>query len=192
MKKLLLLVSFCAVVLVLSKMSFAQEAIVDPTAPCPCANCATGMPHATPFAYPQQRQFGSRLTALIGRRPAAPQMLPHDAPMMPVADVAAPGPLPYPYGVSDLRPRAVRRVARLTPQPPQPVPTPYPVAVMPPVAPPVEVAPGAYAPGPIAQTGLRNTSIQRSGSVVPVINFLSIIRTPYQHGGFYPLPPAQY
>ena len=183
MKKLLLLVSCCAMVLVLSKMSFAQEAAVEAAAPCPCVNCGVDAPLVAPFAYPPQRQFGNRLTALMARRSVAPQMLPPVAPGPEC--VAAHGPLPYPYGVSDLRPRAVRRVARLTPQPvPQPVP--YPVAVVPPVAPPVDMTPGAYAPGPIAQTGLRNTSIQRSGSVVPVINFLSIIRAPRE--GFYPLP----
>ena len=188
MKKLLLLVSFCAMVLVLSNVSFAQDAAVDPAAPCPCANCEAATPFAAPFAYPPQK-LGSRLsTALMARRAVAPQMLP---PVAPVADCPAAGPIPYPYGVSDLRPRAVRRVARLTPQP-QPFPAPYPVAVMPPAAPPAEVTPGAFAPGAVAQTGLRNANIQRSGSIVPVVNFLSIIRTPYQHGGYYPLPGQPY
>ena len=193
MKKLLLLVSCCAAVFILSQVSFAQEAVIEPVVPCTCVNCeGAPSPFAAPFAYPPQRQFGNRLAAAMARRSIAPQMLPPAAPIAPVADCsAAPGPIPYPYGVSDLRPRSVRRVARLTPHP-QPVPAPYPVAVMPPVAPApiIDLTPGAYAPGPIAQTGLRNMSVQRSGSIVPVINFLSVVRAP--RDGYYSLPGAPF
>ena len=193
MKKLLLLVSCCAVVLILSQVSFAQEAAVETATPCPCVGCGAVTPFATPFAYPPQRQFGGRLAGLIGKRSFAPQML--SAP----ASTEGPVALPYPYGISDLRPRAVRRVARLTPQP-QPYPVPYPVAVVPPAASAQPTAtdtatgsgaPSTFAPGPIVQTGaLKNISVQRSGYTAPVINFLSVVRGG-AHPAYYPHYPVQ-
>ena len=175
MKKLLLLVSCCVVILVLSKMSFAQEVSAAPAATCPCVHC-TASQFASPFAYPPQRPFGGRFAGLASRRAFAPQMLP--------APTAGEGPaaLPYPYGISDLRPSAVRRAALLTPQP-QPYPVPHHVAVVPPAsARPTTTdggtgagGPATFAPGPFAQNG-KNISIQRSGYTAPVVNFMSVVR----------------
>lgn len=184
MKKFLILVSCFAVVLILSKVSFAQEEVVaEPAAPCACCYCTTS---ALPFAYPPypaQRGFGNKFAA---RRSLPPQVLPQ---VEPVA-------FPYPYGVSDLKPLAVRRAARLAPQP-----QPYPVAVPVPAAlpgPPAPVAPLAYAPapssmnthGPVGQTGQKNALFQRSGAPMS-INFLSLVRAPrdpYAGYSFYPAP----
>ena len=191
MKKLLFVVSCFVVLLVLSKMSFAQEVVVDPAAPCPCAICASASPFAGSFA-PPQRLFGGRLAGLVGKRAFAPQMMPAAPP------IEGPVALPYPYGIMDLKPRAVRRVARLTPKP-QPYPVPYPVAVMPqtseyagPQIPSYDGNGGpfsVYAPGPVAQTGLRNHSSQRSSYTAPVINFLSFVKGPQP--GYFPYHPQQ-
>ena len=199
----MILVSCFALLLVLSKASFAQDFddVDDPAPACSCCYCmAMGAPAPMPFAYPPcpaaPRHFGSRLAALVGRHtlpfgtpypgmPMSPALAPYPAyPATPVGPVAA----PYPYGVTDLKYRAVRRAARLAP-PPQPYPVPVPMAVAPPQVLPAP-APEGYAPGaaPVVQTGRRN--LQRYGDA-PVINFMSIVRTqqPYP---YYPYPmPVQ-
>jgi hypothetical protein len=42
--------------------------------------------------------------------------------------------------------------------------------------------------GPVEQAGKRNISLQRSGTTGPVINFLSIVRTPNNPYVGYPAP----
>ena len=166
MKKLLLLVSCFAVILILSKVSFAEEAVAADAATCPCEVSSSALPFAYP-PYPFHRGFDGRFVA---RRFAAPQALPLPEPLESPAAAA----FPYPYGISDLKSRAVRRAARLTPKP-QPYPVAVPVAVAPPVAT-ADSDVGAYAPGPVSQWGKKNYSVQRSGA--PVINFLSVVRGP--------------
>ena len=187
MKKFLLLVSCFVVLLILSKVSFSQEAATEPLAPCPCVHCG-GVQAAMPFAYPPYpapRTFGSRLAGLAAKR-----AMPFGQP--PVAFEGLPS--QYQYSVMDLKPRAVRRIARMTPQP-----QPYPVPVMvpgPPVGPvqPVAVTDAtSYSHGPVTQTGQRNTLLQRSGGggISPVINFLSIVRAPREpYAGYYPPYPT--
>jgi len=195
MKKLLLLASCFAVTLILSQVSFSQEALSPlppPTeatdefaTPCPCAQC-TGNPSMVPFGYPPYpapKVFGSRLAAFGERR--AMRSMPLAAPALAADPVA----LPYPFSVSDLKPRAIRRAARLAPQP-----QPYPVPVAAPIPHPVPhaVVPAGmpvYPQGPAAQVGQKNTLLQRTGTSGPVINFLSIVRAPRDpYAGYYPYP----
>jgi hypothetical protein len=179
MKKMLLLVSCVAVLLIFSNVSFAQEAAVVGSDAYPCV----AEPAAFPFAFPPHRPFGSRLAALADRRVARAQVMmpyPGDPTVMPVA---------YPYGLADLKPRSVRRVAKLTapPKPPRAVFRPYPM-VIPAAAAGASEAGGAgltYAPGPVGQTGFRNVLNQKSNSSSHVINFLSVVRAPRD---YYPLP----
>jgi len=194
MKKSLILVSCFVVTLILSPVSFAQEEAAAPFAP------------TLPYTYmaPAPKLFGGKFAALAGKRLRAPLVLPVAAadPACAADASVAPVALPYPYGISDVKRSAVRRVARLTQPKYVPYPVPVPYAVTPPVAgEPVEgVAAGAgpgsssiFAPGPIAQTGRVNYSSQRSGG--PVINLMSIVRqprTPFDPPYGYPLPlPAQ-
>jgi len=192
MKKLLVSVSCIAVILIASHVSFAQEGLVDPVAadvPCACS-AAQIVPPPAPLAYPPYCPAPTRVFG-IGYRRAA-RALPA------VAPVGAPAGLPYPFSVADLKPRSVRRAARLAAlaaAPPCPMPVPVPVAAPAPMvvggAPPMIAPPDgstAYGYGPIGQTGKRNISLQRSGTTGPVINFLSIVRTmPNPYVG-YPAP----
>jgi hypothetical protein len=172
------------VILILSQVSFAQEAAPEPGV------------SAVPFTYmaPAQKLFGGKFSAIVGKRLRAPQMLPV---AVPGDAVAAPVALPYPYGISDLRPSAVRRVARLTQPQIKYVPYPVPVAVAPPAgADPAAAAGGVpggsaiYAPGPVAQTGQKNFLTQRSGG--PVINLMSIVRLPRSsYDPYVSYPPYQ-
>ena len=192
MKKLMILVSCVALLLVLSKANFAQEVDVEDFPPaCSCCYCAAA-PAPLPFAYPPcpaPKHFGSRLAAIAAKR-TLPFGTPYPGmPVSPVSPIAAPypvapmgpvaAPYPYPFGVADLKLRAVRRAARLAPRP-QPYPVPVPVAVAAPPALPVPEA-----PAPVVQTGRRN--IQRNGDA-PVINFMSIVRTQQPFPGYYPYP----
>jgi hypothetical protein len=190
MKKLMILVSCFALIFVLSNVSFAQDAdVAEPAAPCSCSQCqCAAAPSALPFAYPPcpcppyHKAFGTRLATLVARRHALPFAAPY--PEVAMGPVTAPV-APYPYGISDLKPRAIRRAARLAPRP-QPYPVPVPVAV---AAPPALPAPDPAVPGyaPIVQTGRRN--LQRNGDA-PVINFMSIVRTPRDpFAGYYPYYP---
>ena len=193
MKKLMILVSCFSLLFVLSNVSFAQEVEVadfDPVCSCPLSAVA---PAPLPFVYPPYpapKFFGHRLAAIVAKR-TVPFGTPY--PGVPMGPVAAPypsvpmGPVaaPYPYGVTDLKHRAIRRAARLAPRP-QPYPVPVPVAVAPPAVPAPEAA--VAGTGPVVQTGRRN--LQRYGDA-PVINFMSIVRTPPQPY-YYPMPvPAQ-
>jgi hypothetical protein len=198
MKKLLLFASCFAVTLILSQVSFSQALtplphpteVADVTAaPCPCAQC-TGAQSMVPYGCPPApapRIFGGKLAAFGERR--AMRSMPLAAP----AFAADPVAMPYQFSVSDLKPRAIRRAARLVPQPqPYPVPAaiPHPVAVPAPHA----VVPAGmpmYPPGPAGQVGQKNTLLQRTGTSGPVINFLSIVRTPRDpYAGYYPYPVA--
>jgi len=186
MKKLLVLVSCVVAILAVSNVSFAQVGLVEPEAavPCPCT-AAPVVPAPAPFAYPAYPPVPARVFG--AKRAAKAAAL--------VAPVAVPNAVPYPYSVADLKPRAVRRAARLAAASqsyamPMPVPAPVPmVAGAPPViAPPDKSA--SY--GPVEQAGKRNISLQRSGTTGPVINFLSIVRTPNNPYVGYPAPmPVQ-
>ena len=201
----MIFVSCLALSLILNKVSFAQEAdVAEPVPPCSCSHCqCAAAPSALPFAYPPclypschyplchaPKACGCRLVANLAARHSLPVATP--CPEMAMGPVAAPV-APYPYGMSDLSPRAVRRAARFVPQPyPYPMaqyPMPVPVAV---AAPPALPAPDPAVPGyaPVVQTGKRN--VLRNGDA-PVINFMSIVRTPQQPfaGYYYPYPPAQ-
>ena len=200
MKKLLLFASCFAVMLILSQVSFSQalaplppptEATDELAAPCACAQCS-GTPSVVPFGYPPYpyvapKAFGGRLAE---RR--AMRAMPIAAPAFAADPVAA----PYPFTVADLKPRAVRRAARLAPQPPAcPYPAPVTTAVPPvAVAAPHAAVPAGMAmypqgPGPAGQIGQKNTLFQRTGTSGPVINFLSIVRTPRDpYAGYYPYP----
>jgi len=184
MKKLLVLVSCVVAILVLSNVSFAQGVLADPievATPCPCA-AAPVVPAPAPFAYPAYppavpaRVFGAKRAAKAAAL---------------VAPVAVPNAVPYPYSVADLKPRAVRRAARLAAAAqsyamPMPVPAPVPMMAG---APPVLAPPDKSASyGPVEQAGKRNISLQRSGTTGPVINFLSIVRTPNNPYVGYPAP----
>ena len=199
MKKLFLLISCFAVVLVLSNVSFAaEEAAACPAAPCVCSNCDCA---AFPFDYPPQRFFGGKFAAFAGKCPLghrAPQALPCFEPCAPEA--CAPAPYPYPYSNAYLR--AVRRVARLAPPPvmPYPVPAPRAMAVPRPrmMAPPPVAAAAAPPAMPtfaanVGQTGKINYMSQKASA--PVINFLSVVRggprSPYDpYAGYYPAEPC--
>ena len=66
MKKLFLLISCSAVILVLSKMSFAAEEVVtEPAAPCTCT--------ASQFVYLPATHKNTRLAALVSKRALAAQ-----------------------------------------------------------------------------------------------------------------------
>jgi len=184
MKKLLVLVSCVVAILAVSHLSFAQEVLVEPevAVPCPCS-AAPIVPAPAPFAYPAYPPVPARFFG--AKRAARAAAL--------VAPVAVPNAVPYPYSVADLKPRAVRRAARLAAAAqsyampmPMPVSDPMPmVAGAPPViAPPDKSA--SY--GPVEQAGKRNISLQRSGTTGPVINFLSIVRTPNNPYVGYPAP----
>jgi len=201
MKKLLVIVSCVVAILAVSNLSFAQEGLVDPevATPCPCS-AAPGVPAPAPFAYPAYPPVPARFFG--AKRAAKAAAL--------VAPVAVPNAVPYPYSVADLKPRAVRRAARLAAAAAQPYPMPMPVPA--PVAPmmagdssitvnPIDApdAPSQFSAGkssssygPVEQAGKRNISLQRSGTTGPVINFLSIVRAPNNPYVGYPAPmPVQ-
>jgi len=185
MKKLFVLVSCFAVLLVLSNVSFAQEGVAAEGAPCVCCSCPAVAP-ALSFAYPPypaQKTFGGRLATLTSRCALAPK-----APVCPQQVLPFPAPpqayTGCPYGTPALNPRAVRRAVRLAPQPYAFLPPG--VAVAPPVAPPVPIlAPAPVPQFPVAQMGDSNRVFQRVGGA-PVINFLSIVRAPRDpYAGYY-------
>lgn len=182
MKKLLVFASCVVAILAVSSVSFAQEGLVESevATPCPCS-AAPVVPAPAPFAYPAYppvpaRHFGVRRAAKFAAL---------------TAPVAVPNAVPYPYSVADLKPRAVRRAARLAAAQsyaamPMPMPAPGPMVVG---APPVIAPPDKSAAyGPVEQAGKRNISLQRSGTTGPVINFLSIVRTPNNPYVGYPAP----
>ena len=146
MKKLSVLVSCFAVTLLLSTAGFAQEA-AEPAAPCTCGCCTAIAPSVAPWMT-----------------------------------------LPVNYPGLSVNPREVRRLvrldarsnlkqARLDARYSVPELQPYPVTVAPIDG--VEGIDGnglkVFAPGPLAQTGRWNNSVQRSSTSAPVINFLSIV-----------------
>ena len=168
MKKLFVLVSCFALLLLLSNVSFAQEAVAEDSH-CACCTCGAVAP-AFPFAHPQYvapKAFGSRLAHL----PKCP--LASKGAVAPVA--AMPLPPAYAAPAPDARLFAARRAARLA----QPLP-PFPPAVapVPPMyAPPMYAAPGAAPQFPAAQMGDGNKVLQRAGGA-PTISFFSIVRSP--------------
>ena len=185
MKKLVVLASCVVAILAVSYVSFAQEGLVEPAdvaAPCPCT-AAPGVPVPPPFAYPAYPPVPAKF--LGGKRAARAAAL--------VSPVAVPNAVPYPYSVADLKPRAVRRAARLAAAAqsyPMPMPVAAPpapmVAGVPPMVLPPDNKSASY--GPVEQAGKRNISLQRSGTTGPVINFLSIVRTPNNPYVGYPAP----
>ena len=183
MKKLLVLISCVVAIFAVNYVSFAQEGLVDPIdtpAPCPCT-AAPAVPVPPPFAYPAYPPIPTRFFGV--KRAARMAAL--------TTPVAVPEGLPYPYSVADLKPRAVRRAARLAAAA-QPYSMPMPMAAPAPMVagvPPVMTPPDKSASyGPIEQAGKRNISFQRSGTTGPVINFLSIVRTPNNPYVGYPAP----
>jgi hypothetical protein len=175
MKKLLVLASCFAVILILSNVSFAQEteaASVDAATPCPCTERT---PSAFPFTPPPHNSSGSHFAG------QAPQASPFD----PSVRVRTHYRVTYTYGQD----RAARRAARFAPPPFLPYATGGTAASD-------SDAGLTFAPGAVAQTGHKNALIQRSNSSSPVINFLSVVRgTPrYFDAAAYPsqvYPPAQ-
>ena len=213
MKKLFVLVSCFAVLLVLSNVSFAQEAAVAVEgAPCACCTCTAVAP--APFAYPPfpvysayqpaPKVLGAKC-ALKSKNTFAPYALPFPPQALPVPQ-ALPMPAPafvgYPYA-PPVKPFAARRAARLAAQPmPAPMPAPIPglmpapgFAVAPPMAGAPAGAPGfAPAPNPFPQQpsnymGDLNKVNQRVGGA-PVINLFSVVRAP--RGPFDPNPYTGY
>ena len=182
MKKLSILVSCFAVLLVLSNVSFAQEEVAV-AAPCTCTCSACGAA-TLPFAYPSYcpaPKFGSRLSALVPKCPLAshaspcpPQALPIPAPPASVAQPGAPA----------VRPFAARRAARLALQPQLP-PLPPPGMLVPPPPGPAFYPPAALPQYPNAQMGDSNKVLQHVGGA-PVINFLSVVRAPRPYGPYDP------
>ena len=145
MKKSLLLVSCLAVVLILSKVSFAQQAlVVDPTT-CPCEVASTV---ALPLAYP-----GLSVNPRDVRR------------------------------IVRLEGRMALRHARTEARHAMPALQPYPFVGG--VGAEVQEGFGPWSDyGPVAQTGRRNYSVQRTGGVGSSVNFnfLSAVRTQTQRG----------
>jgi len=188
MKKLMILVSCFALILILSKMSFAQDVdvVVEPVPPCSCSHCAA-TPPVLPFAAPYPIPY-----------PYPYKPYPHRIGGLPYPPAVGPAVAPYPYEVASLKTRiAARRAARLAAKS---LLAPAPVAVAPPapvaVAPPDLPAPDAAAipgNGQVVQTGKWNSLRQRTGDA-PVINFMSIVRAPREpYAGYYPYPmPAPY
>ena len=196
MKKLFVLVSCFALLLVMSNVSFAQEVVAGEVTPCTCCYCtaaAQALPAYTPhFATP--KLFGGKLAGLASKCPLAPATAV-------VPSAALPLPPEYAVAAPHARPFAARRAARLAQQPLPPFPPA--VAPAPPVfAPPVFAA--EHVPQfPVAQMGDANRVLQRAGGA-PVISFFSIVRSPrpaydpyaayyYQQQYGYPQPetPAQ-
>ena len=195
MKKLFVLVSCFAVLLVLSNVSFAQEEVAVEVAPCTCG--AAALSDALPFAYPYypapRGGLGDRLAALKGKCPLAQK----NPAFPPVPPQAMSSPMPpqafagYPVGAPDMRPLAARRAARLAQQLQPYPPYQFPVAGTPQGVP---FAPPAFVPGqppvpmiPATQMGDANKVLQRAGGS-PVVNFMSIVRAPQQYppyGGYY-------
>jgi hypothetical protein len=193
MKKLLVLVSCVAAVLIVSNVSFAQVELAEPVevaVPSACEAAPIAVPAPAPFMYPPYPYAAPARFPLLASRRAA-RMLPVAPPMM-AGPEALPYP-PYPPAVG-MRPFAARRAARMAAlAQPYPMPMPVGAPAMPMVAGvPVETAPGApMTYGPSGQTGKRNLSFQRTGTTGPVINFLSIVRTqPNPYAGLVPAYPA--
>ena len=152
MKKVFFLVSCFAVVLILSKVSVAQEVVACPAAPCPCV--ATGQtwmapPWAVPYFHPGlsiNPRDTRRMVRLEGRI-ATQQMRIQMRHAMPELQTYPFMPVGCPTQLVDMSMDDVGTKAF------------------------------GYSSGPIAQTGRVNTSIQRvSANNTPVINFLSIGR----------------
>ena len=207
MKKLFVLVSCFAVLLVLSNVSFAQEAVAVEASPCTCC-CTCDMVAPAPFAYPPfpvypaPKPFGCKL-ANFKRGALAPQALPFPPQAMPFPPQAVPFPAPpevaYYHGAPPVRPLAARRAARLAMQPhPQPIPMGFaPPTFAPPAPPAFAPAPPAFVPAPapfqqqsVTSMGDLNRVHQRYGGA-PTINLMSIVRgaprgyDPY--AGYYPV-----
>ena len=123
MKKLLILVSCFAVILVLSNVSFAQEDAAVGTATagshapdCPQASLPFGYPpyptvsgnpaYGIPYSYPRApRRLGSRLTP--------PAIQPHQLPAFPTAQPEAPGVAPHGQPTVFYRPTPIRNFMTL-------------------------------------------------------------------------------
>jgi len=171
MKKMFVLVSCFAVVLIMSKVSVAQQAAFAEPCPCPLAASPMAMPAmALPFIHPglsikpRDVRRATRLDARIAMRQARFEVR-HAMP-----EVQG---FPFMPAFVDAAPMVATMPAEFSP----------------------EVVPFGYSPGPIAQTGRINHSVQRvSANNTPVINFLSIVRggarqsgVPFQHQ-IYPFP----
>jgi len=213
MKKLFVLVSCVAVLLVLSNVSFAQEVAAVEATPCTCCCTCDVTAPAFPFHphfYAAPKHFGGRLAGK-GCLLRGPQAFPFPAKTMPFPPQAMPfppQPMPFPpqvmpfpappeiagyYGAPPVRPLAARRAARQAMQP-------FPMAFAPQTvgAPPafMHAAPPAFVPAPapfqqhsVTSMGDLNRVSQRYGGA-PTINFLSVVRgaprgyDPY--AGYYP------
>jgi len=159
MKKLFVLVSCFAVLLIVSNVSFAQEGVAAEAVPCTCGIVA---PAFTVVHLPAHNRFAG-----VRTRAAAPQVA-----LLPASPHVHPA---FLHAAPDARPLAARRAARLSQQP---NPFQFSSATPPP---PVVFESGqqfVQVGGlPPTYMGDSNRVLQRAGGA-PTINFLSIVRAP--------------
>ena len=181
MKKLFVLISCFAVVLVMSKTSFAQESVAP-------------LPNVSELS----------LEDIIGeaRTPMVPQAVPFGSPPYPMVDGYPAYGIPYSYPRGAMRAarqaqRPRRFAGRLAPPPYQPyaLPAPgiLPGMVPPPVAPPPVVAPGVFGEIPCQETlgavpavpaplGPPNVYYRPT----PIKNFMTLMTAPRPYIGYDP------